>query len=86
MLQSNEFCKTIVFHFNKGSLTDPTIPCWTLKFDGKTEYVHHVDANASWSTKETPDNESTKGSLKFKNCTLSIDSDLIATITKMEQN
>lgn len=46
---------------------------WVLKMKGKTFYVNHVDANCPWSTKETPDNPSTKGSLKFKNCYVSID-------------
>lgn len=63
----------IVFHFNKGCLTDSTIPMWVLKVKGKTHYVNHVDfENVSFSTKETPDNPSTKGSLKFKNVSLTI--------------
>lgn len=49
---------------------------WVLKFDGLTEYVNHVDfENCSFSTKETPDNPSTKGSLKFKNCILELEDD-----------
>lgn len=40
---------------------------WVLKTKGKTYYVEHVDfENVSFSTKETPDNPHTKGSLKFK--------------------
>lgn len=54
-------------------MVDPTIPMWVLKFKGETHYVHHVDANARWTTKETPDNPATKGSLKFKNVLVSID-------------
>jgi hypothetical protein len=46
---------------------------WILKFGGATHYVNHVDAKCGWSTKETPDNEHTKGSIKFKNVIVTID-------------
>lgn len=36
-----------------------------------------------WSTKETPDNDKTKGSIKFKQCKLTIDADNNATISKL---
>lgn len=77
-------CKDIVFHFNKAHLTDQTIPMWVLKFHGETYYVNHVECNVPWSTKETPDNPSTKGSIKVKNCLLQIDENneaRISTIT-----
>lgn len=48
---------------------------WTLKTKGETYYVKHVTAHVGWSTKETPDNEHTKGSLKFKNVTVTIEND-----------
>lgn len=35
--------------------------------------MNHVDCNAPWSTKETPDNPHTKGSLKLKNVDLTIE-------------
>lgn len=57
---------TIVFHFNKHHLVDPTVPMWIVKHKGKTHYVDHLDSNVGFSTKETPDNPHTKGSLKFK--------------------
>jgi len=56
---------------------------WVLKSHGVTFYVNHVDANIPWTTKETPDNDHTKGSLKFKDCKLSIDRDNNATLTKL---
>ncbi len=63
-------CKNseIVFHFNKKHLEDPSIPMWVIKCKGETHYVHHVnvDKGVGFSTKETPDNTSTKGSIKFK--------------------
>jgi hypothetical protein len=58
----------IIFHFNKMSLQDTSIPMWVVKAKGETYYVNHVDMDAGvgFSTKETPDNPSTKGSIKFK--------------------
>lgn len=75
-------CKEVIFHFNKKHLEDSSIPMWVLKTKGKTYYVDHVDCNKSWSTKETPDNPSTKGSLKIKDCVLTIN-DGVATISKV---
>lgn len=58
----------IIFHFNKKHLIDPRIPMWVIKTKGQTYYVHHVnvDKGVGFSTKETPDNEHTKGSIKLK--------------------
>jgi hypothetical protein len=58
----------IIFHFNKMHLQDTNIPMWVIKVKGETYYVDHVDmeAGVGFSTKETPDNPSTKGSIKFK--------------------
>lgn len=56
----------IVFHFNKAFLADPSIPMWVVKHKGKTYYVNHFDSFVGFSTKETPDNEHTKGSLQLR--------------------
>lgn len=58
----------IILHFNKMHLQQPEIPMWVIKAKGQTHYVNHVDVDAGigFSTKETPDNPHTKGSLKFK--------------------
>lgn len=58
----------IVFHFNKASLADPSIPMWVLKFKGQSVYVDHVDVEpgVGFSTKETPDNPHTKGSIRLR--------------------
>lgn len=48
---------------------------WVIKAKGETFYVKHVTSNVGWSTKETPDNEHTKGSIKLKNVVLTIDND-----------
>lgn len=65
IMQSEEVSR-IVFHFNKGHLTDPSIPMWTIKHKGQTYYVNHVDSQIGFSTKETPENPTTKGSIQFK--------------------
>lgn len=76
-----ENCDTIIFHFNKASLADPTIPPWTIKAKGESYYVQHVTSTASWSTKETPANEHTKGSIRFRRADLEIDDNNCATIS-----
>lgn len=67
-IQTCEKREDIVFHFNKMHLTDSSVPMWTLKHKGQTYYVHHmiVDPGVGFSTKETPENSHTKGSLKIK--------------------
>jgi hypothetical protein len=56
---------------------------WVLKTHGKSFYVDHVNCEISWSTKETPDNSHTKGSIKIKDCLLTIDEANTATISKL---
>jgi hypothetical protein len=56
---------------------------WVLKFHGETLYVNHVDCSIPWSTKETPDNPHTKGSIKVKNALLRVDADNHATLTEL---
>ena len=73
----------MVFHFNKGHLTDPSIPMWVLKTKGESYYVNHVDCNVPWSTKETPDNPSTKGSIKVKDCLLTINDENTAMLSQL---
>lgn len=45
-----------------------------MKTGGKSYYVNHitVSPNVGFSTKETPNNEHTKGSIKIKNASLKI--------------
>jgi hypothetical protein len=56
---------------------------WVIKTHGESFYVNHVTAELPWSTKETPDNPKTKGSIKFKECLLAIDGENCATISKL---
>jgi hypothetical protein len=79
-------CDSLVFHFNKKHLQDATVPMWVIKAKGETYYINHVTADVSWTTKETPDNAHTKGSLKFRNCRCLIDDNNDATITKPDPN
>ena len=72
-----------MFHFNKKHLEDPTIPMWVVKAQGETYYVEHVECTVPWSTKETPNNSHTKGSIKIKRCLVTIDEDNVAAITPL---
>lgn len=83
MAQIEYKCKDVVFHFNKKHLEDQTIPMWVLKAHGVTFYIDHINANIPFSTKETPDNNHTKGSLKFKDCKLTIQDDNTATLDRL---
>ena len=83
MSQIEYACKDVVFHFNKKHLEDETIPMWVIKTHGETFYVDHVEANMPWSTKETPNNSHTKGSIKFKDVLLKIDADNCAHLSKL---
>lgn len=56
---------------------------WVLKFHGETYYVNHVSCDLPWSTKETPDNSHTKGSIKIKECLLQIDENNDAKISTL---
>ena len=56
---------------------------WVLKFHGETLYVNHVECQIPWSTKETPDNPHTKGSIKVKDCLLRVNDDNEATISTL---
>jgi hypothetical protein len=58
---------------------------WVVKTKGESYYVHHVDCSVPWSTKETPGNASTKGSIKIKNCHLIIDEQNNAIISELTQ-
>ena len=85
MSQIEFACKDLVFHFNKKHLEDETIPMWVVKAKGESYYVNHVTCELPWSTKETPDNSHTKGSIKIKRCLLTIDADNCATISNLSK-
>lgn len=56
----------IVFHFNRKHNEDQSVPPWVVKTRGQTHYVHHFTTEVGFSTKETPDNPATKGSLQMR--------------------
>ena len=56
---------------------------WVLKFHGETLYVNHVSCTVPWTTKETPDNSHTKGSIKVKDVLLRITEDNTAEISQL---
>jgi hypothetical protein len=39
---------------------------WVIKHKGKTYYINHISSKIGFETKETPDNEHTKGSIQFR--------------------
>ena len=75
-----EDCRTIDFYYNRASNEFAELPMWVLKCRGKTYYLHHVSAECAWSTHERPDS-STRGMMRFRNCTLHINAQGEATIT-----
>jgi len=76
----------MVFHFNKKHLEDPSVPMWIIKAKGESYYVEHVECSVPWSTKETPDNSHTKGSIKVKDCLVTIDGENCASITVLTKH
>lgn len=80
-----ENCPSIDFHFNKGSIEFPQLPSWVIKAKGQSFYVHHVDfSEAQGTTRETPDHPSTKGSIRFRRCSLTLSPDGTAKISRPE--
>lgn len=73
--------RNIDFHFNKISLEFPFMPMWTLKAKGKSYYINHIDCVAPWTTRETPDNPTTKGSLRIRKGNITINEEGHATIS-----
>lgn len=78
-------CRDLVLHFNKKHLEDQSIPMWVVKTKGQSFYVNHIMSTVPWSTKETPGNEHTKGSIKIKNCVLTITNDNSARISALSE-
>ncbi|NBS68049.1 hypothetical protein EBT31_03925 [bacterium] len=55
----------IDFHFNKASIGDPAIPPWVVKSKGVTHYIWHFESDIGFTTRETPEHPSTKGSIRL---------------------
>ena len=62
----DDISQRIVFHYNKKHNEDTEIAPWVIKHKGQTFYINHLDSSVGFSTKETPGNEHTKGSLMFR--------------------
>jgi len=76
-----ENVRNMDFHFNKKHLEFPDIvPMWIVKAKGQSFYVNHVDCNTPWTTREQPDNPSTKGAIRIRRGTLRIDAQANAVI------
>lgn len=78
-------CRNVDFHFNKKYLEFDFLPMWIVKAKGKTFYVNHVDCQVPWSTKEQPENASTKGAIRIKRGDITIDADGVCTISAPSQ-
>ena len=78
-------CRDIVFSFNKAHLSDSTVPPWVLKTGGRSWYVNHVSCTLAWDTRETPNNNHTRGSIRVKNALLSIDHSNLAVISELTE-
>ena len=77
-----ENVRNMDFHFNKKHLEFPDIvPMWILKAKGSTYYLNHIDCETPWTTREQPDNPSTKGAIRIKRGTVSISADASAVIS-----
>ena len=68
------------FHFNKISLEFPFMPRWMLKANGKSYYIAHMNAQMGFDTREL-ETGSTLGMLRFRQCSITIDKDNVATLT-----
>lgn len=75
-----EDCRSVDFHFNKGSLEFPFLPNWTVKAKGVSYYVSDVVAEKGFSTKNK-ETGTTRGLLRFSRCNLRIDAEGVATIS-----
>jgi hypothetical protein len=64
----NDKPEIVIFHYNKKHNEDSSVPPWIIKFKGKTHYISHFDISpgVGFSSKETPSNGHTKGSMKMK--------------------
>lgn len=73
------------FHFNKVSIQFPFMPMWTIKCKGKSYYVNHLDATGmAMTTRETPEHPATKGAIRFRRGTLTLNADGTATLTRSD--
>ncbi len=72
--------KIVDVHYNKISNEFTFMPMWTVKTQGKSFYVNHIDAQMGFSTREL-EAGSTRGMLRFRNVSLTIDETGTAILT-----
>lgn len=63
--------RTVDVHFNKVSNEFSFMPMWTIKAQGKSYYIPHIDAQMGFSTREL-EGGSTRGMFRFRNAILTI--------------
>lgn len=71
--------RVIDFSFNRVHNEFEFMPRWLVKANGKTYYVEHFDSQIGFSTREMTDPK-TKGMLRFRNASMTIDQSNTATI------
>lgn len=73
--------RVIDFSFNRIHNEFAFMPRWLVRANGRTYYVEHFDAQIGFSTREMNDPK-TKGMLRFRNASMTIDQTNTATITQ----
>jgi hypothetical protein len=74
-------CRSIDFHFNKGSLEYPFLPKWVVKAQGKSFYVSHFTSTVGFETVER-DEGTTRGLLRMRHADLIIEKGGLARIER----
>lgn len=69
----------IVFHYNRQHNKNRAIPPWVIRHKGKAYYVHHLESEVGFNTRETPTSPTTRGSLHFTGVLSVLDDDGIIT-------
>lgn len=73
--------RNVDFHFNKGHVDFPFLPMWVIRAKGRSYYVNDVDFDVPCTTKERATG-STKGVLRFRRCSIKIDKDGYASVSR----
>jgi len=77
-----ENCSSVDFYFNKAHLQySDVIPRWIIRTKGETFYVHHIDSQIGWSSREL-DSGSTLGMIRLRKCRVEIDATGHCTISE----
>ncbi len=76
--------RVVDFSYNRVHNEFSFMPRWLIKANGKSFYVDHIDAQIGFSTRELTDSK-TKGMLRFRNVSMTIDADGTAKLVERKQ-